>query len=68
MTLMINKEKFQEFLEYCYFKYSQLQLRHHNEILLYEIPLLTTEGSSNENVFFNVIDDSKRLNATICDV
>ena len=68
MSLIINKEKFQKLLGYCYFKCSQLHLRHHNEIPLYEVPLLTTEGLSNENGFFNIVDDSKRLNATICDV
>ena len=65
MSLMINKEKIKRLPEYCYTKCSQQRIcleRHH------EIPLDEPEGSSDEEEFVNVIDDSRRVNATICDV
>ena len=65
MSVMINKENIQKLPGYCYFKCSQLHLRrcHSNEI-----PLIKTGESSNEDEYINVIDDSKRKNATICEV
>ena len=63
ISLMLNKEKFEKLFAYCYSKY--LQLWQHNEIPSNEIPLIVNEGSSE---FYNIIDDSKRINATICDV
>ena len=62
MSLMINKKKFKKVLGNCYNKCLQLQ---HNEIPQNEIPLIINEGSSE---FYNIIDDSKRKNATICDM
>ena len=63
ISLMMNKEKFEKLLRYCYNKC--LQLWEHNEISPNEIPLIVNEGSSE---FYNIIDDSKRINATICDM
>ena len=63
ISLMLNKEKIENLLAYCYSKC--LHLWQHNEIPPNEIPLIVNEGSSE---FYNVIDDSKRINATICDV
>ena len=59
MSLMINKEKLKKLPGYCYFKCSQLYLKHHNEI-----PLNDIEES---NEYIDVIDDSRRINAMICD-
>ena len=59
---MLNKGNIKKFLRYCYFKCSQLQLRNYNQIPSNEI-----EESLDEE-FVNVIDDSRRINATICDV
>ena len=63
MSLMINKEKFGQLLGYCYIKC--LHLWQHNDIPQNEIPLIINEGSPE---FYNIIDDSKRKNATICDM
>ena len=63
MSIMINKEKLKKLPGYCYFKCSQLYLKYHSEN-----PLEETEELSNENELINVIDDSRRINATICDV
>ena len=63
MSIMINKEKFNKVLGNCYNKC--LQLWQHNEIPQNEIPLIVNEGSPE---FYNIIDDSKRKNATICDM
>ena len=63
MSLMINKEKIKRFPEYCYTKCTQLRLNRYHEI-----PLTEPEESSDEEEFVNVIDDSRRVNATICDV
>ena len=60
MSLMINKEKLKKLPGYCYFKCSQLYVKHYNEI-----PLNDIEES---NEYIDVIDDSRRINATICDV
>ena len=70
MSLIINKDKVKSLPGYFYLKCSQLYLRHHNcnEIPLNEIPLIIPDKSSNEDEYINVIDDSKRKNATICDV
>ena len=57
---MINKEKIKRLPEYCYTKCTQLRSKKNQEILLNE-----PEESSE---FVNVIDDSRRVNATICDV
>ena len=63
VSLMINKEKFKQLLQCCYIKC--LQTWQHNEIPQNEIPLIINEGSSE---FYNIIDDSKRKNATLCDM
>ena len=63
MSLMINKEKIKKLPRYCYMKCLKLRLRNYNEI-----PLNETEESTNEDEYVNVIDDSRRVNATICDV
>ena len=70
MSMIINKDKAKSLPGYCYLKCSQLYLRYHNcnEIPLNKIPLIKPEESSNEDEYINVIDDSKRKNATICDV
>ena len=63
MSLMINKEKIKKLPGYCYTKCLQLHLRNYNEI-----PLNEREKSPDEDEHVNVIDDSRRINATICDV
>ena len=63
VSLMINKAKIKRLPGYCYTKCSQLRLRNYNEI-----PLNETEEPSDEEEFVNVIDDSRRVNATICEV
>ena len=63
MSLMINKEKIKKFPSYCYTKCSQIHLWKYNEI-----PLEEVEESADEEEYVNVIDDSRRINATICDV
>ena len=70
MSIIINKDKVKSLPGYCYLKCSQLYLRYHNcnEIPLNKIPLIKPEESSNKDEYINVIDDSKRKNATICDV
>ena len=65
MSLMINKEKIKRLPEYCYTKCVQLRIRLKKYL---EIPLDEPEESSDEEEFVNVIDDSRRVNATICDV
>ena len=60
MSLIINKEKIKKFPSYCYTKCSQMQLRNYNQIPLEEV--------EDEEEHVSVIDDSKRINATICDV
>ena len=63
MSLMINKKKIKKLPRYCYIKCSKLHLRNYNEI-----PLVEAEDSSDENEYVNIIDDSSRVNATICEV
>ena len=63
MSLMINKEKIKKFPSYCYTKCSQIHLWGYNQI-----PLEEVEELSDEEEYVNVIDDNKRINATICDV
>ena len=63
MSLMINKEKIKQFPSCCYTKCFQMLIRRYNEIPLEEI-----EELSDEEEYVNVIDDSRRINATICDV
>ena len=63
MSVMINKGKIRKLPVYCYSKCSQLHLRNYHEI-----PLDETELPSDEDEHVNVIDDSRRINATICDV
>ena len=63
MSLTINKEKIRKLPGYCYSKCSQLQLRNYDEI-----PLEEAAESSDEDEYVNIIDDSRRVNATICDV
>ena len=63
MLLMINKENIKKLPRYCNFKCSQLQQKCYNEISLHETDLF------NEDVaYVNIVDDSQRINATICDV
>ena len=59
MSLAINKEKIRKLPGYC----SQLQLRNYDEI-----PIEEAAESSDEDEYVNIIDDSRRVNATICDV
>ena len=63
MSLMINKEKIKKLPRFCYSKCSKLHLRNYNEI-----PLVEAEDSSDEDEYVNIIDDSRRVNATICEV
>ena len=63
MSLIINKEKIKKFPSYCYTKCSQIQLRNYNQI-----PLKEVEEPADEEEHVNVIDDSRRINTTICDV
>ena len=63
MSIMINKENIKRLPGYCYTKYTQLHSKNYKEI-----PLNETEESSDEDEHVNVIDDSRRVNATICDV
>ena len=63
MSLMINKEKIKKFPSYCYTKCSQIHLRKYNRI-----PHEEVEESADEEEYVSVIDDSRRINATICDV
>ena len=63
MSLMINKEKIKKFPSYCYTKCSQIHLRGYNQI-----PLEEVDDSADEEEYVNVIDESRRINATICDV
>ena len=64
MSVMINKKNIKGLPGYCYAKYTQLCIRskHYDEIPLNE----TDDDDDDECV--NVIDDSSRVNATICDV
>ena len=63
MSLMINKENLKRLPGYCYTKCTQLNLRNYNEI-----PLNETVESLDGVEYVNYIDDSRRVNATICDV
>ena len=67
---MINKENIKKLIAHLHFKCSQLHLsrRDCSEISLNEIPLIKSQELSNENEFYNIIGDSNRTNATICDV
>ena len=68
MSLIIHKEKCAKCLGDFYIKCLQLRLKQHNEIPLNEIPLIINEESSNENELLNIVDDSRRKDATICDM
>ena len=63
MSIMINMEKFKRLPSLCYTKCLQIHLRGYNQILLEEV-----EELADEEEYVNVIDDSRRINATICDV
>ena len=63
MSLIINKEKIKSLPGYCHTKCLQLRFKKYDEI-----PLNETTESSDEDEFVNVIDDSRRVNATICEV
>ena len=64
MSLMINKANIEKLPGHCYTKCIELR-----SIKYHEIPLTEPEESSDdEEEFVNVIDDSRRVNATICDV
>ena len=64
MSLMINKENIKKIPSYCYTKCSQIHLRARR---YNQIPV-EVEESADEEEYVNVIDDSRRINATICDV
>ena len=66
MSITINKEKIRRLPGYCYTKCSQLKLLNSKDYN--EIPLTEAEESSEEDEYVNVIDNSRRANATICDV
>ena len=59
MSVMINKKNYKSLPGYCYAKYAQLRLRKYDEIPLNE---------ADEDEYVNVVDDTRRVNATICDV
>jgi len=64
---VINKGKVKKLLAKC----SNLMtyLKGYNPIPLNEFPPNENEEeSSNEEEFYSVIDDSRRINATICDM
>ena len=64
MSLMINKANIEKLPGHCYTKCIELR-----SIKYHEIPLTEPEEScDDEEEFVNVIDDSRRVNATICDV
>ena len=60
MSIMINKENIKRLPGYCYTKYKQLHFKKYDELSLNEM--------SDEVEYVNYIDDSNRVNATICDV
>ena len=60
---MINKDKIKKLPGYCYTICTQLRICYH------EIPLNELVGESpDQEEFVSIIDDSRRVNATICDV
>ena len=65
MSVLLNRKEMKKLPGYCYSKCSQLHLRRYNQI-----PLNEVEGSSDEDEYVNVIDDStrSRVNVTVCDV
>ena len=60
MSIMINKENIKRLPGYCYTKCTQLHFKKYDELSLNEM--------SDEVEYVNYIDDSNRVNATICDV
>ena len=62
MSLMINTEKIKKLPGHCYIKCTQLHSKKYHEI-----PLNEPEKSPDQE-YVTVIDDSTRVNATICDV
>ena len=60
MSVMINKKNIKRLPGYCYTKYTQLRIRSRNYD---EIPL-----NEADDEYDNVVDDSRRVTATICDV
>ena len=73
IKLIANKGKMKRLIGYCYFKctHLHLHLRRHRyvEVPLETLPNENNENDENENTFgLVVIDDSKRVNATICTV
>ena len=67
IILITNKGEIKRLIGYCYFKCTHLHLYLHLRRYRYnEVPLNDTETQSNEIDI--VIDDSRRINATICDV
>ena len=63
MSLIINTKKIKNFPLYCYTECLRKCLRKYNQI-----PLVAVEELSDEEEYVNVIDNSRRINATICDV
>ena len=65
MKLITSRRKIKRLIGYCYLKCSQLRLRsqHYNEI-----PLDDTDSETQPTDFGVVIDDSRRINATVCTV
>jgi len=67
MSLVINKGKIKKLPSKC--SHLVTFLRGYNSIPLNEFPPNENEEeSSNEEEFYSVIDDSRRINATICDM
>ena len=63
MSLIINKEKIKSLPGYCHTKCLQLPFRKYDET-----PPNKSIELSNKDEYVNVIDDSRRVNATICEV
>ena len=60
MSIMINKKNIKRLPGYCYTKCTQLHFKKYDELSLNDL--------SDEVEYVNYIDDSNRVNATICDV
>ena len=68
MSIIIHKEQCAKCLGNYYIKCLQLRSKQHNEIPLNKIPLIISEETSNENELLNIVDDSRRKDATMCDM
>ena len=63
MKLITSRGKIKSLIGYCYFKCSQLHLRSED---YNEIPLDDTGSETPPTDFGVVIDDRRRVNATVC--